>query len=264
MKRILGVVAGLGGLWSGCLLETDNAVDELHSGMVFIGAGQFGMGCDVTADSNCEADEQPFRQVTLEAYWIDDVEVDQAVYQECILAGGCSAPATEYDNCAWNPIGRSDFPVVCVTNTQARDYCVWRYKRLPTEAEWERAARGANAALYPWGNEPPTCDLANSGECGQHLAKVRSLPAGATPDGIFEMAGNAGEWVNDWYADDYYGRAPEANPLGPSFGEQRVIRGGNMYQGAVEIRASNRQALEPTAYRWSVGFRCASSSDARP
>ena len=225
--------------------------------MVAIPAGSFMMGCNAVVDTQCEADESPYHSVQLSGFSIDKTEVTQAAFQKCVANGICVAPDNSVTGCNWDPQTRADFPVVCVSFVQATAYCESSSRRLPTEAEWERAARGTEGRVYPWGNELPTCERAQSSECGTDVVRVASLASGATPDGIVDMAGNAAEWVSDWYDAAYYQSSPSQDPSGPATGVGRVIRGGSFFYDATYVRASNRGAQEPAAPRFSLGFRCA-------
>ncbi|WAS95310.1 formylglycine-generating enzyme family protein [Nannocystis punicea] len=151
-----------------------------------------------------------------------------------------------------------DHPVVCATWAQAETFCAWQGKRLPTEAEWERAARGPEARhQYPWGDAAPTCKRAQTYECGQATAPVGRHPAGVSPEGVHDLAGNASEWVADWYHPKTYLWTPRHNPAGPDRGQVRVVRGGSFYDGPGYLRASYRYGLSPQWGYGTVGFRCA-------
>ncbi len=229
-------------------------------GMVLIPAGSFWMGCNATVDSQCEGDESPYHEVTLSGYYIDKTEVTQGEYKKCIDAGECDTPS-----CNWDPTGKPNRPVVCVNWTQAGEYCAWAGKRLPTEAEWEKAARGTDGRKYPYGNETVTCDYAvmheGSDGCGKGgtIDVCSKSPAGDSPYGLCDMSGNVYEWVSDWYDPGYYTNSPASNPTGPVSGSGRVLRGGSFYSHGVYLRASYRSADNPSYADYYLGFRCARS-----
>jgi formylglycine-generating enzyme required for sulfatase activity len=227
------------------------APDASWNGPLLVPAGSFTMGCAV-GDGNCSGDEYPRHMVSLSAYLIDRTEVTQKQYQQCLSAGACSEPHAH-----WEPALTPDEPVRDVTWTQAATYCAWRGARLPTEAEWERAARGPGDGIYPWGNSAPTCSLARYSGCGAGPAVVTSLPAGAGQGGMYDVAGNVWEWVGDWYASDYYGQSPATDPTGPATGFTRVARGGSYATMPHTLRASERVAVDPALPYDDIGFRCA-------
>lgn len=233
------------------------------AGMVFVPPGPFMMG------SEDHPDEQPIRNVLLAPYFIDMYEVSAAEYQACMDAVACQAPMStenmQFDTeCNVGQEGREDHPANCVGFDAAEAYCAWAEKRLPTEAEWEKAARGTNGIRYPWGDGPaPTspCVHAHHGlgdpGCGLESTQVRgSYPAGASPYDAQDMAGNVWEWVSDYYAATYDGAALR-NPTGPAGGTQRVLRGGGWYQDtASEFTTSRRHSTELDLSDAFIGFRC--------
>jgi hypothetical protein len=217
---------------------------------LFIAGGTFMIGC-APGDSACGADEMPYHQVSISAFSIDETEVSQGAYDACVRAGVCAAPP-----CSWQPASMANWPVACVGWDDANKFCGWVNKRLPSEAEWEVAARGTTSAVYPWGNATPDCSRANFSLCsfiGPHASG--SFMAGRSASGALDMAGNVAEWVGDWYGP--YEAASPMNPMGPPGGTMRILRGGDFRSQAPDIRASRRQAVDPVMRVDSTGFRCA-------
>lgn len=231
--------------------------------MAVISAGWFTMGCD-EGDPECEEAERPTHQVWLPTYRIDRHEVTSARYLECVAAGACKAPELEGDQCNASRPERGDHPVNCVTWFDADSYCKWRKKRLPSEAEWEKAARGTNGATFPWGEDPADCERAIMYEGGQSGCgsggtwPVGSRPKGASPYGLHDMAGNVWEWVGDWYETGYAAGAAE-DPSGPATGSERVIRSGSWDDlwAAKAMRTVARSSNPPDTSGGHLGFRCA-------
>lgn len=241
---------------------------------ILIPAGTFTMG---GLDVYRKDDEQPAREVYLNAYWMDQVEVTNGMYNLCVQDGACRPPALNSSDNRADYFGNPDFndyPVVHVTWYDANAYCLWAGRRLPTEAEWERAARGGDLRNFPWGDEPPNEHTANFMNLVGDTSRVGSYAEGASPFGILDMAGNVWEWVADRYRQDYYARAPSENPPGPAaeevFNNLRVIRGGSFQDDWIRLRLAGRSALdgpspfaqpgEDAYYGRSsvrVGFRCA-------
>jgi formylglycine-generating enzyme required for sulfatase activity len=219
--------------------------------LVPIEAGEFSMGCNDEVDDECDEDEKPMHVVSLAAFEIDRTEVTQGQYSACVLDGACSAPTCEWD------CERAEYPAGCVDWASAQAYCAWAGKRLPSEAEWEKAARGSESSKYPWGNGEPTCTLANFAECGGEAWAVGSLPDGASPYGVLDLAGNMVELVADHYDAEYYESSPEDDPRGPESGERYGGRGGGFRSGAEWLRASKRDWYDPLDAAASLGFRCA-------
>ena len=212
-------------------------------------------------------DEQPQRLVYTASFWIDRYEVTNDTYARFVQTTGHRAPAhsnpasTLWENNA--PIaGIGNHPVVNVSWEDAVAYCAWMSKRLPTEAEWEKAARGADGRLYPWGNESPTAERANyerEWDDGKALRAVGTTPNGRSFYGVHDMAGNAREWTQDWYAPDYYKQAPDRNPRGPEQGVLKVIRGGSWRSPLADISATARGRGGFALRTHGTGFRCARS-----
>lgn len=218
--------------------------------MVLIPAGVFLMG---SADG--EQDERPPHRVRLNAFYIDKYEVTNAQYKAFMQATGHAAPRYWKDKRFALPTA----PVVGVTWYDARDYCRWRGKRLPTEAEWERAARGPDGYLWPWGNsyKEGYANVEGDADGYRYTAPVGSFEKGKTVEGVYDMAGNVWEWVADWYESTYYLSSPSDNPTGPPTGTLRGLRGGSWIFAPLLTRSTNRNANPPDNAYISIGFRCA-------
>ena len=238
--------------------------------MIFMPAGSFPMGCDPAHNGgNSCISSETLHTVTLDAYYIDKYEVTNAQYAQCVAGVACEAPFSNssYTHTSYfNDPQFSNYPVIYVNWNNAHDYCTWAGKRLPTEAEWEKAARGTTARNYPWGDETPDCTLANYYDnsslnyCDGDTSQVGNNPNGASPSGVMDMAGNVWEWVNDWYSESYYEVSPLINPPGPANGLYKVMRGGGWVNDLGSIRVATRYGQGPD-FRNSYynGFRCASS-----
>lgn len=219
------------------------------SEQVYIPAGEFLMGSEKGKD-----DERPQRKVLLSAYYIDKYEVTNLQYQRCVEARVCGEPQRFLVN-------RSpSAPVVGVSYNDAKTFCEWVKKRLPTEAEWEKAAsQKGRVSEYPWGDERPDCQRANFIECDLKIKEVGSYISGASGYGVMDMAGNVAEWVSDWYDKNAYLTMNTTNPKGPLTGTFRVIRGGSFKSSALDLRKGNRMYALPSERLMTVGFRCARS-----
>jgi len=235
--------------------------------MVFVPAGEFIMGGDAYFD------ERPIRLVTLDSFWIDQTEVTNAMFADFLNQWGNRKEGGD----AWldttdedvrihliNGFWRSEqlyenHPVVEVTWFGANAYCSWAGRRLPTEAEWEKSARGIQGNIFPWGNKDPTPDLLNFNNNFGDTTKVGSYPRGAGPYGALDTAGNVWEWVADRHSRTYYSSSPLENPLGPDTGFFRVLRGGGWNSRDTYVRSMHRNRGAPTISHHFVGFRCAQS-----
>jgi formylglycine-generating enzyme required for sulfatase activity len=231
--------------------------DDIGGTAVPVLSGTTWMGCNPGVESSCATDETPYHGAMLSSFEIDRAEVTKLAYYLCMRAGSCTPPAA-----ALEPLDVVDlglYPVVGVTWAQASAYCAFLGWRLPTEAEWERAARGSDARLFPWGEGHLDCQHANLAGCERPLLAAESLPAGASAFGALHMAGNAAEWVADWYAEDGYVVDADGaiDPVGPATGVAKVVRGGSFLSADVDVRASARDARAPGEASVDVGFRCA-------
>jgi serine/threonine-protein kinase len=227
--------------------STQTGVDGMT--LLYVPAGLFTMGTD-----GGNANEKPAHTVTLDAFWIDRTEVTNGMYAQCVRAGKCQAPqalssvthADYYANALY-----ADYPVIHVDWNQASAYCEWAGRRLPTEAEWEKAARGTDGRTYPWSDKEPNRSLANYAT--PDTTQVGKYLAGASPYGALDMAGNVWEWTAGWY-DVYPGGNKAASP---DFGEKyRVLRGGAWSLVGSSLRSANRLRYDPATSGVSIGFRC--------
>lgn len=239
--------------------------------MVLVPAGEFTMGSrDLAAalaecqtfDPSCDQtwfeDELTPHSVTLDAFYMDVYEVTNGQYAACVDAGVCQPPTDTISDSRSSYYGNpafDDYPVIFVDWNMAKAYCEWRGARLPTEAEWEKAARGTDERIYPWGEEIDDT-YANYNNTIGDTSRVGSYESNKSPYGLYDMAGNVWEWVADYYSDTYYSNSPSFNPPGPGSGQERVLRGGSWYDPAFLNRATTRlKQAEPVDNNY--GFRCA-------
>ncbi|MBN8580333.1 MAG: SUMF1/EgtB/PvdO family nonheme iron enzyme [Anaerolineae bacterium] len=253
--------------------ERASGVDGMPA--VYIPDGTFRMG---GMDPDVDRDEEPPHNVTMKGFWMDKLEVTNAMYTLCVQAGACEPPQTfksETRESYFNNPEFNDFPVVYVTWLQADTYCKWAGRRLPTEAEWEYAARGTDYRTYPWGEDRPDSSRGNFNYFVGDTTRVGNYPAGASPFGILDMAGNVTEWVADFYDLDYYSQSANVNPTGPGARSEyfnRVVRGGTFQDAFKDVRIANRASVRgsnPQAddvysedylgtFSPKIGFRCSS------
>lgn len=224
--------------------------------LLYVPAGKFTMG-----SINGDSDEIPVHTVSLDAYWIDRTEVTNIMYAKCVENRGCNEPSfiePPISNYYWN-LEFENYPVIYVSWNDADNYCFWANRRLPTEAEWEKAARGTDARTFPWG-EGIDCSNANFDNCLGMFEEVGKYPMGASPYGAYDMAGNVWEWVSDWYSETYYSMSPPSNPLGPEIGQFHVLRGGAYFNPDDIVRSTSREKSGQVPATEAVGFRCAMSA----
>jgi formylglycine-generating enzyme required for sulfatase activity len=238
-------------------LTKNNPIDNMV--MVYVPAGDFLMGSEA---EEAFSDEKPEHMVYLRDYWIYQTEVTNQQYRQCIQAGACRGELENYPD--------DTYPANNIFRWMALSYCEWAGGRLPTEAEWEKAARGMDGRRYPWGDEPVTGDRANFCDvnCEEegadksidddygHTAPVGSYPAGASPYGALDMAGNVWEWVSDGYDPEYYSDSPYRNPKGPKNYTYDSMRGGSWADTARTLRVTNRGRNFAGMLFDNLGFRC--------
>ena len=228
--------------------------------MVLIPAGEFTMGSDKGDD-----DEQPIHKVFLDGFYLDKFEVTNGRFAKFVEAIQ-SEPPWGFDD-KETPVLHADKPVRWVNWMDAMGYCLWAGKRLPTEAEWEKAARGTDARIYPWGNDPPTPAHAVFGlkEGGADtVSAVGNREKGKSPYGVHDLAGNLYEWTLDWYDDQFYTKIIAINPRGPEEGTAKVQRGGSYINNPYRLRSTFRTKGDPTEHDPNVGFRCAQDLPKQP
>lgn len=222
--------------------------------MAVIPAGEFWMGCNEEVDRKCGKYEKPGRKIYLDAFSIGKHEVTVADYRKCVQAGKCSSGGltTKYSGCNWDKSGRENHPINCVDWNQAKTYCAWAGKRLPTEAEWEKGARGTKGRIYPWGNQ---WDSSRANVRTRGTVSVGSNASGASPYEVYDMAGNVLEWTSSLYR--HYPYKADDGREDPEAIGTRVLRGGSWRYTAEFARASVRGGVGPAIGIGGVGFRCA-------
>ncbi len=256
--------------------DTTISMDPVLGDEVLVPHGEFVMGCDPSDGFPCEVSSQPAHPVMLESYLIDRTEVSVGEYRTCVDAGACSAtgtdgyewkgqPFTKSVTCNFGKPKKSAHPINCVDHAQAEAYCRFRRRRLPSEAEWEKAARGTDRRPFPWGSDKPTCELValrfQGTECVGTTQPVSTKPSGASPFGALHMAGNVAEWVSDFYDERYYTRSPPTSPTGPQSGTMRTTRGGHFSVTDVSgLPLTERRGARPEDRFDTLGFRCARSA----
>jgi formylglycine-generating enzyme required for sulfatase activity len=234
---------------------------SVHGQMVSLPGGTFSMG-----GADGDSDELPAHLVSLHAFSIDPGDVTIGAYDSCVKAGACTPLHFDDGACyAWTPPSfrrvtippsrrSAGNPATCAAWEQACEYCRYRGKTLPTEAQWEYAARGGDNRVYAWGNTPPSFQQCIYGRTDG------PRPAGSCPPsspGLYDMTGNVWQWVSDYYQPDYYSQSPARDPAGPAAGRYRVIRGGGWYSTPAQLRTRNRHWFSPEFAEVSIGFRCA-------
>ncbi len=239
--------------------------------LVKIPEGEFKMGSTRSEDPQTLDEEIPQHVVYLDTYWIDQTEVTNEQYASCVASGACARPANIYSlsrESYYDNLQYADYPVIFVSWNQAAAYCVWAERRLPTEAEWEKAASGSNEHIYPWGNTfdgtlTNYCDINcqwawrdDSYDDGYFdTSPVGDYPGGASMYDILDMVGNVYEWVADWY--EPYSRDSLTNPTGPDSGVDRIMRGGSWGDDPAHVRSAVRSPINPDNWMDFIGFRCA-------
>jgi formylglycine-generating enzyme required for sulfatase activity len=239
--------------------EAESASEEepVPDDMVVIPAGPF-----VRGTMSGGFDEQPQRTIYLDTFSMDRHEVTNHQYQQFALATGHrkAGPPSRYAKSISRMRGTNQ-PIVYVSWDDAVAYCRWKGKRLPTEAEWEKAMRGSDDRLWPWGNQqkPDGANWARVQDGYEVTARVGTFQTDKSPYGVMDGAGNVMEWVADWYQEAYYKESPDQNPLSPEYGTYRVMRGGAYTTTGADIRITSRSKMVPDFRDETIGFRCAIS-----
>ncbi len=254
-------------------IENIQVSDKDGAKMVYVPQGEFTMGIEGHYDL------WPVHKVTLDSYWIDQTEVTNAMYAKCVSDGVCEEPSDKSSSTRPSYFGNSefdDYPVIYVDWKMANTYCEWRGDKLPTEAQWEKAARGTDGRTYPWGEiidcsftnyrwtSPDYRFWENNHDCIGDTTKVGSYENGKSPYGLYDMVGNVAEWVADWYpdGDTYNQNSPSLNPLGPNTGTFRMARGGSWFESSSDMFPISMDSITQSTFYTGddVGFRCARSA----
>ncbi|MBC7878274.1 MAG: SUMF1/EgtB/PvdO family nonheme iron enzyme [Anaerolineales bacterium] len=202
-----------------------------------------------------QGEDNPIHEVTVSDFWIYSTKVTNSQYALCIASGLCTRPDEE-NNPLFGDFSQANHPVTGVTYEQASQYCSFVHGSLPTEAQWEKAARGPDGNIFPWGDEAPSCNLLNFLSCRGKTTPINEYTNGVSYYSAFDMAGNIREWVLDWYSASYYSVSPTENPLGPELGEKRSVRGSSYQDGGDSSLAAHRFSLRPLENLPDLGFRC--------
>jgi formylglycine-generating enzyme required for sulfatase activity len=232
--------------------------------MVYVPAGEF-----IRGSNDGDPDEKPVHTINQDAFWIDQTEVTNAMYATCVLVDECDQPSSVSSDTHQDYFGNLEFdnyPMINISWEDAKTYCLWANRRLPTEAEWEKAASWNPVTnqkyVYPWGDDTPNNHLLNYKNATGDTTEVGAYPNGASPYGVLDIAGNVWEWTADWYGETYYASSPVSNPPGPNSGQYRVLRGGAWIDDYDNVRSTDRNRSLPWYTYDYIGFRCA--MDATP
>ena len=241
-------------------IRTIELGDGVQMEFVYVPAGEFWMGADEN-DWDAEDYEKPKHKIYLDGYWIGRYPATNEQYARYIQETNQKFP--DYWKNGQIPINKEDHPVIFVRKYDAENFTKWLSQKcnkrikLPTEAQWEKAARGPVGCKYPWGDEEPNANLLNY-DCNiDDTTVIGSYPSGASPYGALDMAGNVWEWVADWYGENYYNVSPPRNPTGPGSGDHCVLRGGSWYSIKYDVRSSYRFIRNADDENDNIGFRCA-------
>jgi formylglycine-generating enzyme required for sulfatase activity len=242
-------------------ISSEQITDSKGVSMMLVPEGIFTMGSDYGYD-----DEKPVHEVYLDSFYIDKYEVTNVLYKTCVVAGVCNAPRDAGSNTRssyYYNVEFDNYPVIYVNWGQAKTYCEWRGAELPTEAQWEKAARGTNGP-DPWWKDAIDCGKSKYFQCTNDTAEVGSYIDGVSPYGAYDMVGNVWEWVSDWYSSTYYSVSPANNPQGPSSGKFRALRGGFYFFNNHWFNSGTHRSGTARSYIYDhmIGFRCA--KDATP